>query len=575
MRLGLPASARIGPNATALPSDRPAGRRVTLSRRALPHLLVCLMALPIAAGLWGTISLALSHPSGRTAAFADLMAWRGLPRSIALSVIPGFVATAASVWLTLALLALYSGSPAFALMRRMLSPLLAVPHAAAALGLAFMIAPSGWIARALSPWATGWTAPPDVMTLNDPWGIALILGLIAKELPFLLLMSLAFWPQLDAPRRLTLMASLGHGRAMAFVAAILPPLYARLRLPVFAVLAYAMTSVEMGRILGPSLPPTLSVQITIWLMDPSLTARPIGAAGALLHLALVLGALGIWLGLERLGGQFLRGVAATGRRGTALDAPLGALCLGLTGLILGLTFAGLASLLLWSVAGLWPFTAALPETYSVAVWSQAGRDLVQSTGVTAALGLIVALAATALALVLIQSPHTLALIYVPLILPQLAFLPGLSAGFLAIGLSDTLAAVALMQLIFVLPYAVLSLAPPYRALDPRFAQTAAALGASPARIFWTLRLPLLTAPLLTTLAVSFAVSIAQYLPTLLAGGGRIETLTTEAVALASGGNRRLVGAYGFLQLLLPALAFAAAIALPRLMFRHRAAMKGL
>ena len=41
-------------------------------------------------------------------------------------------------------------------------------------------------------------------------------------------------------------------------------------------------------------------------------------------------------------------------------------------------------------------------------------------------------------------------------------------------------------------------------------------------------------------------------PTLLIGGGRVETLTTEAVALSSGGNRRLIGAYAMLQLLLPA-----------------------
>ena len=125
-----------------------------------------------------------------------------------------------------------------------------------------------------------------------------------------------------------------------------------------------------------------------------------------------------------------------------------------------------------------------------------------------------------------------------------------------------------------LPYAILSLSAPYRSLDPRVALTAASLGASPARIFWRLRLPLLLGPILTTLALGFAVSLAQYLPTLLAGGGRVETLTTEAVALASGGNRRLAGAYGLLQLLLPATAFTLALTLPKLIYRHRRAMLG-
>ncbi len=49
---------------------------------------------------------------------------------------------------------------------------------------------------------------------------------------------------------------------------------------------------------------------------------------------------------------------------------------------------------------------------------------------------------------------------------------------------------------------------------------------------------------LTALAVGFAVSIGQYLPTLLLGWGRVPTITTEAVALSSGGDRRIDGRTG-------------------------------
>ena len=541
------------------------------SRALIP---LVLLTLPVLAGLWGTLTLALSHPIGATQSFTDLLAWRGLARASALSLGPGLVATAVALGLTVTLLALTSGSAAFATLRRLISPLLAVPHAATALGLAFLIAPSGWVARALSPWATGWTAPPDLLILNDPMGLSLTLGLIAKELPFLLLMALAAWPQLGAPSRLTLMASLGHGRALSFAVALLPPLYARLRLPVFAVLAYAMTSVEMGRILGPSLPPPLSVQVTLWLTDPSLTARPLGAAGALWQLLLVMLALALWRMAEIATSATLRALAASGVRARAADRPLRLISLTLTSLILGVTLAGLFSLALWSVAGLWPFTSALPDSYSLKIWSMAAADLTRTSLTTALLGATSALIATALALLLVQSPRTPALIYLPLILPQVAILPGLSVGFLGLGLRDGPMAVVLMHLIFVLPYAILSLSAPYRSLDPRVALTAASLGASPARIFWRLRLPLLLGPILTTLALGFAVSLAQYLPTLLAGGGRVETLTTEAVALASGGNRRLAGAYGLLQLLLPATAFALALTLPKLIYRHRSAMLG-
>lgn len=58
-------------------------------------------------------------------------------------------------------------------------------------------------------------------------------------------------------------------------------------------------------------------------------------------------------------------------------------------------------------------------------------------------------------------------------------------------------------------------------------------------------------------------SLAQYLPTLLFGGGRVITITTEAVAIGSGLNRRLAGLYGLLQLLLPLFIYALALWLPR------------
>src|SRR5690606_540084 len=107
-------------------------------------------------------------------------------------------------------------------------------------------------------------------------------------------------------------------------------------------------------------------------------------------------------------------------------------------------------------------------------------------------------------------------------------------------------AVSAAHLVFVLPYVFLSLAPAYRAWDQRISVAGLALGATPARVFWHLRLPMLLRPVLTAAAVGLAVSVGQYLPTLLIGGGRVETLTTEAVALSSGGNRRLIGAYALL-----------------------------
>jgi putative thiamine transport system permease protein len=74
---------------------------------------------------------------------------------------------------------------------------------------------------------------------------------------------------------------------------------------------------------------------------------------------------------------------------------------------------------------------------------------------------------------------------------------------------------------------------------------------------------LLRSALAASFAVAFAVSVAQYLPTVYVGAGRFGTVTTEAVTLAAGGQRSLVAAYAGLQWLLPALVFGLAAVMGR------------
>jgi putative thiamine transport system permease protein len=74
---------------------------------------------------------------------------------------------------------------------------------------------------------------------------------------------------------------------------------------------------------------------------------------------------------------------------------------------------------------------------------------------------------------------------------------------------------------------------------------------------------LLRSALASAFAVGFAVSVAQYLPTLYVGAGRFATVTTEAIALAAGGQRSLAAAFAWLQWLLPVLVFALAAWLGR------------
>lgn len=544
--------------------------------RASPQAVGLVILLVVAAGLAGTLAPAFDPAQGPNLnAFRDLAAWPGLPAAAGLSLLTGLLSTAAALLLTILVTAALYQHRAFALMRRTLAPLLAVPHAAAALGLAFLIAPSGWIARILSPWATGWSQPPDLLILNDPWGLSLTFGLIAKELPFLMLVMLSALSQTDMTRRMQLARSMGYGDVSGFCLVAMPALYRVLRLPVLAVLTYGMTSVDMGLVLGPTRPASLAVQITLWMADPGLAETARAAAAAVLQLALALVALGIWRAVEVAMRHLCTAITQRGLRLRAMDAlrPV------FVGLALAMTLAllaAIAALALWSVAGLWPFPEAWPQSLGLASWVRAAGSLADLSLTT----LAIALAATALAfgltLALLQAeylfdlpPLAPVLLYLPLIMPQICFLPGLEIVALRSGALGGAGSVTLAHLIFVLPYVYLSIAGPFRAWDRRIATVAATFGASPARVFWRLRLPMLLAPLATALAIGLAVSIGQYLPTLLVGGGRVSTLTTEALALASGGNRRLTSAYALLQTLWPMLGFALALTLPPLIVRSR------
>jgi putative thiamine transport system permease protein len=554
-----------------------------------PLLTLGVMLGPVLAGLLGTLGPALGYmPAlGGTGVslgpFEQLFAWPGLPRAVALSLGVGVAATALSLALVTLICAGWAGTRTFGTVERLLSPLLSVPHAAAAFGLAFLIAPSGWIARALSPGVTGWAQPPDLLILQDPAGLSLVFGLVTKEVPFLLLMTLAALTQVRPGQSLRLAQALGYGRVTGWLKVVFPLVYRQIRLPVYAVLAFSMSVVDVAIILGPNTPPTLAVQVVRWMSDPDLTLRFQAAAGAVLQLALVLVGLGLWRLMElvvaRLGRVWIASGARGRRRGEqALRG--GALVLGALAALA--VIAGLGGQVVWSFAGLWQFPDLLPDGFALRNWARHGPRLAGPAAET----LLVAGAATGLALLLtlasLEAGHrhglrpasrALWLLYLPLIVPQVAFLMGFQTLSILTGVDGGRAAVILAHLVFVLPYVFLSLSDPWRAWDTRQDTIARALGAGPDRVLWAVRLPMLLRPVLIAAAVGFAVSVGQYLPTLLVGAGRVATLTTEAVALAAGGDRRAIGVYALAQTAAAFAPFALAVLLPRIAWRNRKGMR--
>jgi putative thiamine transport system permease protein len=243
---------------------------------------------------------------------------------------------------------------------------------------------------------------------------------------------------------------------------------------------------------------------------------------------------------------------------------------------------GLALLIVWSFAGRWRFPDTLPASWSFRAWEQLGSGAME----LATTSLVVAIVPTIIAAVLIigclevehatgrtGGKRSLLILYVPLLVPQVTFLFGLQFLGVVLRVDGMIVSVMFAHLVFILPYMFLSLADPYRRFDPRILQIAAGLGMGFWRRLFQVRLPMMIGPILTTLAMGIAVSIGQYLPTLLIGAGRVPTLTTEAVALSAGGDRRALAVAATLQALLPFVAFWIALAVPSFLARRRRGMQ--
>ncbi len=556
--------------------------------RAAPLLIIAIVSLPVLSGLLGTLLPAFGYLPALGGAelslgpFRRLFAEAGISRSIWLSLWIGFAATLLSTLSAGAIIAAGYGTKSWAILTRFLSPILSVPHAAAAFGLAFIIMPSGFIARLISPELTDWINPPDVLIPNDPYALSLIFGLALKEIPFLLLMLIASVGQVDASRYLNMTSALGYGRLSGFSYIVWPQLYRQIRVAVFAVLAFSASVVDVSLILGPTTPPPLSVTLVRWMNDPDLMYRFVASAGALLQLTLVLFLFAVWLILERLGAYVRNQMAETGRR-FASDSILVSIIRLKAWLLALLVLTGIALLGLWSVSQLWQFPDAWPQGLTLAAWARALPSIGGPLWTTFLIGFPAALIATLLCILCLANIQKsasiervmLTTLSLPLIVPQTAFLFGLQVAAIKSGIGYGYDALILTHLVFVLPYVFLSLSHAWESLDPRYEWMAQGLSASRTKTLLRVRLPLMLRPILTAFAVGFAVSVGLYLPTLLIGAGRLPTITTEAVALASGANRRTIGVYAFLQSVIPFVGFALAFALPAWLFKNRAAMRAV
>ncbi|MFA0414521.1 ABC transporter permease [Vibrio renipiscarius] len=534
-------------------------------------LFILIVIVPIIPGFGGVILSSLSYvpPLGMHnvswLGYTQLWAWTGWIESLALSFFSALTSTYLAAIFCFSILQQLWTSRHWAKVEGLLSPLLAMPHVAFAIGFAFLFAPTGIIARLAFQWfGIEVDTQSSAWLVHDPYAIGLTLALALKETPFLLLMSLPILQQLNLKRSQQIAASLGYSPQEAWLKIVFPQWLKKMRFALFAVIAYGVSVVDVALILGPNNPPTLAVLVWQWYNDPDLNLIPRASAGAVLLFLLASGLMLLVISIEKSLTRWWPTWQFSGRFGWKLP---GSLIFSCAALLAGLM---VPLFILWSVAQRWRFPDLLPSKLSLNFWQFEWANIAPTLFNSLVLALITASISLGLGLIAqeykAQRKHAIPdyLIALPMLIPQLSLLFGLQIASLYLSSDGYLVWVLWAHVFFAFPFVYLALDGPWQSYNQNFTNTSLSLGKSPVATFVTVKIRILLPALLYAWAVGASVSLAQYLPTLMLGGGRIATMTTEAVALSSGFDRRVTAIYAILQAILPFLFFSAALFVNRL-----------
>lgn len=218
-------------------------------------------------------------------------------------------------------------------------------------------------------------------------------------------------------------------------------------------------------------------------------------------------------------------------------------------------FLPMATVLLWSVTGRWPWPLLLPESYSLRTVRElffGSASLPKLLLSSISLSLTVAAIGTAIGILTARATELYrfrgrALVYMgsffPLLVPGTVFAMGIQITLIRLGLSDTIAGVILVHLIAAVPYCITIMTDVTAAVGNKYEQQAMVLGATPLRSFFEVTLPSLLPGILSSMSMGFILSYSQYFTTLMVGGGRIKTIALVLVPYIQSGDRALSSVY--------------------------------
>ena len=142
------------------------------------------------------------------------------------------------------------------------------------------------------------------------------------------------------------------------------------------------------------------------------------------------------------------------------------------------------------------------------------------------------------------------LILLPLIIPSFVTSMGIYFTFIKMGLAETLLGVILIHTVLTLPYYIRSTVVGYGTLGEGYEMMGRIMGANGLKRFFYITLPHIMPSVIAGSSLVIIVSFAQYLNTLIIGGGRIITVPILMFPYISSGDMGAGAVYSFSYILI-------------------------
>ena len=482
--------------------------------------------------------------------------YNGLLSSVLSSLLLSLLAPIIALYVAFTVYSQYRFNPRWQALEQRLAPLLSLPHLAVALGIVYLFSSGGMVWSVL--WELFGSTPPEWFGLGRKSLLSMLIAISIKEVPFFLFIFSALGRQLAIKDWLLQGRALGYSESASWWLLVFPTVLKQSRLALLAAMAFTLSVLDISLLIGPNIPELYAVVLYNWQTGFTADEQAMAFLGNLLLLTM-LGVLVAaiytheWFAIKRIR---TLAVMANPLKITRL-ARIFTAWLGLFSL---LTLAILLTFLLWSLG--WntqsPFSAA---SWSTTLWQDEWffmqTPLLNSLNI-AFFSSVLGVAITLIALELQRQIKRYLPDYVwllAILLPQLSMVYGWQIAHTDMSASYSTAWIVLSHLPFTFAYSYLVLRGPFQSLDRHYELVAASFGYSYWQCWWQVRFMLLRPALLSALAIAFSVSVAQYIPTLMLGAGRVSTITTEAVAIASGNEQSITAVYMLVQAALPFIAF--------------------